>query len=88
MPDRRQRDRRENSGFESKKITISLPVFILSVTICLLVFISVLVCTYFSRTSYNKGYMDCYKSVYGYDDYDLDDDFEEDSDIDFSADED
>ena len=69
MPDRRQGDRRESSGFENKKITISLPVFILSFTICLLVLICVILCTYFSNISYekgyNEGYDDCYRSIYG-----------------------
>lgn len=56
MPDRRQNDRRESSGLQSKKFVISLTTFIWTVATVAIILIAIVVCFIVSRISYNKGY--------------------------------
>ena len=52
MPDRRQGDRRDSSGIQNKKLSISLGTLISIIIIVLLVIVSIVLC----RISYSKGY--------------------------------
>ena len=56
MPDRRQHDRRESNGMQSKNITISLTTFISIIVISITILISIVVCIFISKNSYNRGY--------------------------------
>ena len=75
MPDRRQHDRRESSGINSKKLSISLGNFIMLIVIFIIIIISIVLCRYFYSKGLDKGYDEAIfyssSSDYGYsDDYD------------------
>ena len=56
MPDRRQGDRRESNGIQSKQLKISLQTFITIVVIVAAIIVSTIVCLIVSKNSYNDGY--------------------------------
>ena len=56
MPDRRQKDRRESTGFQGKQLNISLSTFISIVVVFSVISLSIIICTVVGKTSYDKGY--------------------------------
>lgn len=64
MPDRRQGDRRDNSGIQNKQVKISLPIFIMIIVVVASILVSIIVCSIFSKQSYDKGYKEGYKDGY------------------------
>ena len=63
MPDRRQSDRRDNSGIQNKKITISLSTFISTIIIGLIIITSIVLCRFSYLKGYNIGYSDAYVEI-------------------------
>ena len=63
MPDRRQGDRRESSGLQNKKITISLSTFISVIIIGLLIISSIILCRISFIRGYDQGCADTYSSL-------------------------
>ena len=88
MPDRRQHDRRESSGINSKKLSISLGNFIMLVVLFIVVIISIILCKFFYSKGFNKGYDEAMFYSYSDDyDYNYSDDYD-DSYYDYYSDDD
>jgi len=58
MPDRRQGDRRDSSGFHNKKLSISIGTLISIIIIVLLIVVSIISCKVSYSTGYDNGYSD------------------------------
>lgn len=56
MPDRRQHDRREGNGIQSKNITISFTTFISLIVIFFVIFVSIISCIVVYKIGYNNGF--------------------------------
>ena len=74
MPDRRQHDRREGNGIQSKHITISFTTFISLIVIFFVIFVSIISCIVVYKIGYNNGFEE---GLMEYNSYTItDDDFE------------
>jgi len=68
MPDRRQGDRRESSGFQSKKISISLSTFISIIVFIIMTIVLIISCWLSFSKGFNDGYSQGYSdAVFAYD---------------------
>lgn len=63
MADRRQGDRRENSSFASKKVSISLSTFISIIAFTIIIITSIILCRILFVKGYDNGYRDGYSDA-------------------------